>query len=170
MVCVYHQVARDTAQQIVRHGLLQGSGGERRDKDIKKADSLLNELRPQHCAQRSLDRIKNVYGYLASGDKVIDIVTGRAKKPTEILEDPGQVLLQVEVDPRRCFVSDLDLYDTFLQLVKQGEAEQATKVGQAYWSTVRPLDSYDGSIHRPEVMVTYDVPASAILVKYEHAD
>jgi hypothetical protein len=161
MLNVYHQVAKNRAHEIITQGLLQGSGGERRNKDIEKTDALLNELRPQTCLQASLDRDRNAYCYLADNDGVVDIVTGQRKKPADIVE-PGQTLLTVQVDPQRCYVSDLDLYDKLVEYVKQADREKARITAQAYWAAVQRLDSYDHSFRRPEVMVTYDVPPISI--------
>ncbi len=72
-------------------------------------------------------------------------------------------LIALDIDPVRCFVSHLDTYDVVQEAMKKDENESRLQdLAMSYWRKLIRLDRYDASIRRPEVMITYDVPPSAI--------
>lgn len=161
MVYVYHQVSRKRLDDIRHDGLVQFPAGERREGTIAVVDALLNDVRPERWTVAGVDRERNIYGYLAVGDKLVDIRTGKTLSPHEVIE-PGQVLVRIAVDPLCCYVSDLDMYDKIKELVEADEHKRALQLAQRYWAAVQPLDTYDSAFSRREVMITYDVPANMI--------
>jgi hypothetical protein len=63
-------------------------------------------------------------------------------------------------------VSNLDLYDEILQYLKRQNTTKATEIASRYWQQLTRLDNYDHSngFNRPEIIVTYNVPASCLEV------
>ena len=166
MATAYHQVAREQLKSILSDGLLQGSEGDKTDADIRDTDLFLNEHRPPEVIAAGIDRQRNIYCYLTDGDKVIDITSGESKPRHNILTDPDQVLLKLTVDPDRCFVSDLDLFDEVKSLLKAGQIQQANERAITYWECLTVLRFYDRQVpfRRPELMVPYDLPPDVITV------
>ena len=65
--------------------------------------------------------------------------------------------MRVYVDPRRCYVSDLDIYDEIKYKISNDTVTAAD--AQKYWEAMRRLEDFAvGDIHRPEVMITCDIP------------
>jgi len=164
MARLYHQASKKDAAKILREGLLQGAGGERRaaDDDISRGDALLNRLRSPQDKQRGLDRERNVYCYMAAEKGIVDITSGAIEDPAAVLDDASQTLLAIDADPAHCFVSDLDRYDSFMQAAKNGDMEQARKLGREYWRALQSLQEYAHTFRRPEVIVTCNVPPEKI--------
>jgi hypothetical protein len=103
----------------------------------------------------------------SSGDKGDDkeiIKTDNLKGVHEISRSKSQALLRVSVVSTCCYVSNLDLYDEVLLCLKRGNAAKAKKLADKYWHELTRLDKYDHSngFIRPEIMVTYDIPATQI--------
>lgn len=157
----YHELPVSTLDKVLKQGLVQGETGSKTDEDIHNTDVFLNRYRPALYERRGLDREKNIYCYLAFNDEVIDITSGTPKSPAAIVANKEQVLLLLQVDPQRCYVSNLDLYDQIVKLVKMN-SPQAKKLAQDYWYSLQQLAAYDDSMRRPEVIVTYNIAPSAI--------
>ncbi len=161
---LYHEVERDKLGSVLANGLSQGSGGGKRDKAINKTDKFLNSFRSKELISLGVDRQTNIYCYMAEDGKVADITSGMRKSPDNISQDPGYILLKVTPRPGGGFVSDLDTYDGVKECLLQGDTAGAHKLAAAYWKRLVPLEEYDGSYHRPEVMLAYDVGPEDIAV------
>ncbi len=160
---LFHKIQSDRVTDVLRHGLLLGATGDMRGPMVAKTDDLLNAFRPPHLTRKGVDRKTNTYCYLTIGREVVDITSGDKKSPEEIAASPTHTLLEIEVDPTACYVSDLDLYDTIMQLLQNADDATAHALTPVYWSRLQPLSQYTGGSRRPEVMVTYDVPPACIL-------
>lgn len=161
MVEVFHEVQSDDVEAVLLRGLTLGSGGDKRNADIVKTDKFLNQFCPRSLRDGGVNRETNVYCYLSVDGAVLDIVSGEKRSPVEV-KSPGQTLLRVMVDPHASYVSDLDLYDKIMELLKNSNESEANQLAQNYWRKVQLLTEYRGGIRRPEVLVTYDIPPTSI--------
>jgi hypothetical protein len=68
-------------------------------------------------------------------------------------------LLRITADPTKCYVSDLDLYDTVKRAMELQEQDTTLEnLAEKYWQKIVSLDEFEvGMIERPEVMITYDI-------------
>lgn len=147
---------------MLQHGLMLNPGGDKTDDSIRQTDAFLNNCRPPRLVKGGVDRMRNNYCYLAHGDYIIDITSGEEKPVLAFTNERPQALLQIDVNPTACYVSDLDLYDQVKQLLQNDDQPSAQRLAHVYWEALQLLGTYRGNIHRPEVMTTYDVPPSAI--------
>jgi hypothetical protein len=154
---IYHQLESDAWRSARYRGLQKSSRGVKgRNEQVIKTDAFLDQHRPSFLKAKGVSRNHNLYGYLGDGTNLIDIQTGKLCPATRKAAEKGQVLLQVEVAVQDCWVSDLDLYDA----VKNASSHPISALehaGASYWASLQPLGEYDGSIRRPEVMITRDV-------------
>lgn len=159
---LYHEADPKKADSILEDGLKRTSRGEKGDDSaIIRTDKFLDDLRPDNLIKAGVSRDDNLYMYLSHKDKIVDIETGEAVELTEFMNQAEGAVLKVEADARRCFVSDLDIYDKIKKAIENKDYAEAT--AKKYWSTLVPLDNYKpGQIKRPEVMITYDIPPEAI--------
>lgn len=74
-------------------------------------------------------------------------------------EEGMKVPADHEVDPKHCYVSDLDLYDRIKSFFESGDVAQAEKLAPTYWEKLTSLEEYGGWFRHPEVLVTYNIPA-----------
>ncbi|HEY0964923.1 MAG TPA: hypothetical protein VGE13_00405 [Candidatus Saccharimonadales bacterium] len=162
MTKVFHELTNDIADTVLQHGLLLGGSGEKTDAEVHKADVFLNRYRPTPLLEQGVDRETNNYCYLSSGSGIIDITSGKTKSLKEFTTNTRLALLQIDVDPTMCYVSDLDLYDQVKQLLQNTDLANARRLAHVYWDGLILLANYRGDIHRPEVMVTYNIPPSSI--------
>lgn len=159
---VYHQAARPSINAIMQHGLKASmSGSKSQDSAITQTDQYLDSQRPSNLIQANLSRQHNSYAFVPSGaNSLINITDGSIIAVDQLRLDSSQVLIQLEVDPQRCFVSNLDMYDA-IKAAHQGHADsrQLQELAQKYWRKLIPLSDFNfGVVSRPEVMITYDVP------------
>jgi hypothetical protein len=114
----------------------------------------------------NVSRDNCLYCYFYYKNKIVDITDGKLKDVDEISRSKSQALLRLKVVPTRCFVSNLDLYDEILQYLKRQNTTKATEIASRYWQQLTRLDNYDHSngFNRPEIIVTYNVPASCLEV------
>jgi hypothetical protein len=162
MVKVFHEISHDTVGTALQRGILLGTGGDKRDREIHETDEFLNKYRPARLEEKGVDRQTNNYCYLSKGENIIDITSGKEKTLSEFLSQSKQALLQIEVDPALCYVSDLDLYDQIKELFAKGDETNARRLAPVYWNSLQLLADYPGGVRRPEVIVPYNIPASAI--------
>jgi small nuclear ribonucleoprotein (snRNP)-like protein len=144
LVVVYHEIKKDYLDKVLKNGLKRSSRGDKGDdEDIKKTDQLLDKSRPK---------------------KLTD---GKSKNISDISQRSEHQLLEVKIDPKRCYVGDLDCYDRILNMVKYNNIEQAHELAAVYWQRITRLDKYnhDKGFKRPEVMVTYDIPSSQLEIE-----
>lgn len=165
-VVVYHEVRPESLEQVLRAGLKRSDEGEKSDAVVQRTDDCLEDRMPADLARRGLSRRSVVYGFLSSGDKLVDIRDGREVGVEQFAAERELVLLRFDVDSADCFVSDLDAYDAIKVCVDSG-AEDAllSRLAQRYWERVVPVDDYDpGRYRRPEVMVLNDIAAEDITI------
>jgi hypothetical protein len=158
---LYHEISKDNLNAALSNGLKRSPRGAKgSDQTIIRTDHLLDSLRPQRLIAAGVSRDNNLYCYLAVKHQVVDITTGQLKEPKEISADPQQLLLKLQADGQKCFVSNLDIYDQVKAAVKSQQRAEAHKLAQLYWEKLSPLSSYrhENGFRRPEVMVTYDIP------------
>lgn len=156
----YHEVSPDNVDAVLREGLKRTSRGDKGNDDaIMRTDQLLDELRPKKLKEAGWSRDDNLYAYVADGDQIIDITSGKWIPVNEYVARSEQSVLEVAVDPARCYVSDLDLYDELRTAVEQERDEADLRaIAARYFAAIQPLNSFDGAkIVRPEIMVTYDI-------------
>lgn len=162
MTVVFHEIAPESVGSSLTNGIVLGKKGTKTDQAIHATDQFLDTLRPQRLARRGVSRVTNNYCYLVEGDDVISIVSGEKQPITEFLQHTDQAVLRVEVDPRTCYVSDLDLFDEIKSLRARGDTTRAQQLGATYWQHLQLLADYDGTIRRPEVMVPCNIPPTAL--------
>ena len=154
---IYHEINKDKLEATLLNGLMLGNSSGKRDASITKADEFLKSMCPANLSANGIDRLANIYCYFATGDKIVDITSGEPKLPADILHGTDQALLRIKADASRCYVSDLDLYDTIKVARDNGDIKEARQLAPFYWKRVILLADYDGSFRRPEVMVTYNI-------------
>lgn len=166
MVTLFHEIEVDERADALRRGLLQGEGASKRGAVINKTDEFLRAFQPEHLVRAGIDRQANIFCYLTRGQQVIDATTGNVRGPAAIARDHARLMLQVEVDERRCYVGDLDVYDQIRDLLIAGELAKARQLALVYWRHVVPFAEYAGQLRRPEALVTYDIsPANLSMVE-----
>jgi hypothetical protein len=159
---VFHEIPEASVDTVLQRGLLLSEGGSKTDKAIARTDTYLNQYRPDGLIKNGLDRETNTYCYVCRDDKIIDITSGQAKSITEFIRESREALLQIDVDPGRCYVSDLDLYDQIKALLATDDTTNAERLARVYWSELMLLADYHGDVHRPEVIIPYNIPPSVI--------
>jgi hypothetical protein len=162
MTTVFHKLKNDRLDDVLAHGLLLASSIGSHSEEIDMTDNFLNKLIPSSLRQKGLDRKTNIYCYMTANDRAVDIKTGDKKSPQGIIDSPQQSILRIEVDPKSCYVSDLDLYDKILELLQDSNEAEAKNLARMYWQKIQSLSDYSQDITRPEVMVTYDIPPACI--------
>jgi hypothetical protein len=165
VVSAYHEIASSKLGAVLKNGLKRKAGGDKSsDKEITKTDGLLDKYCPKDLKDAGLSRQNNLYCYLAYKDSVVDITDGKLKLPAKLSQSPKHVLLRLYIDPIRCYVSNLDLYDQILEAIKLSQDSLAIELTHEYWRQITRLDKYDHTqgFKRPEVMVTYNVPKEYI--------
>lgn len=161
---IYHEVRPELLDQVLRDGIKRNDHGEKTDSVVQRTDECLEGRIPEELRNRGLGRRNVVYGYLSSGDKLVDIRSGQDVDADHFSSQRELVLLRITVDSVNCFVSDLDAYDAVKVCVKSGAGETLlTRLAERYWARVGPLDEYEaGQFRRPEVMVVNNIDADEI--------
>lgn len=162
---VYHEANPKAVDSILREGLQCTSRGDKGDdQNIIKADYCLDSNIPGKLKALGVSRDNNLYAFVNIGDRIISITNGQEMPIQQFLQQSNQAVFCLEVDPGRCFVSDLDIYDQIRQAIKaQSPKEQLAELSAAYWQKLTPLSQFKpGQILRPEIMITYDLPPDCI--------
>ena len=157
----FHETDPSSVNTILKDGLQCTSRGDKGDdKAIIKTDKLLDDCRPEHLRQAGVSRDNNLYAFVASGDNIIDITKGDMLPLDRFVSQSRQTVLKLQLNPKHCYVSDLDRYDRLKDSVEQGaDPEQLNHQADQYWQALAPLTTFhSGDIRRPEIMVTYDIP------------
>jgi hypothetical protein len=162
---IYHVINSDVVNSILKKGLKRSTRGEKGDDDsIKKTDAFLDNMRPKNIKKMGLSRVNAIYGYLPIHDGVADIRSGKVIA-TEKIVDSGTTLLRLTVDPKRCYISDLDMYDMVKDQIRNEDDMRLKQSAAEYWTNVTRLDKHSIDIpRRPEIMVTYDISPGDIEV------
>ncbi|MGH7217956.1 MAG: hypothetical protein ACREGE_00720 [Candidatus Microsaccharimonas sp.] len=156
----YHEVSPDQLQSVMANGLKKESRGAKgNDRWIIKADAYLDEHRPKSVVEAGVSRDDTIYAYYVSDTSVITITDGAAISVHDFIESKKGSLLELQLDPRRCFVSDLDTYDALKDALRQHKnSEELETLAKSYWSKLVRLDSFEPNmIRRPEIMITYNL-------------
>lgn len=162
---VYHEIDPSTLDTVLRDGVKRTMHSDKiSDTLIRKTDAFLDTHRDKHAQNIDMQRAEITYAYIGNKDRLIDITTGQEIRVADFVAKTGKTLVQMKVDPTRCFVSDLDLYDTIKRSMQLNEqASTRENLAATYWDKLVRLDMFSPDmIKRPEVLITYDVPASAI--------
>lgn len=164
VMIAYHELTPKAVKSVLQEGLKRTSRGQKGDDSlIAKTDKLLDARRPTELRRADISRDDNLYAYVVHKNKVIDITDGSFVSCTEFIERSKQAVLELQVDPVKCLVSDLDIYDRLKKIVEYGENSDA--VIDIYWQALVPLINFvPGDIRRPEIMVPYNVVPSDIKV------
>lgn len=156
----YHETNPDILSAALVHGLRCTSRGDKGDDPaIKQTDDFLDALRPKLLLAAGVSRDDNLYAYLCIDESVVDITDGSLVARTKFIQRSTQAVLELEIDPRRCYVSNLDTYDALKDALTHYDTPAAEKIAHSYWSSLTPLTDFTlSSIKRPELMITYDIP------------
>jgi hypothetical protein len=163
----YHTIDTHSLQTVLKTGLKRTSRGEKGDKTaIKKTDALLDTHRPGHLIKAQVSRDDNLYAYVADGNQVINITNGEKIDLDTFVERQDQAILQVTIDPEKCYISDIDLFDTIKNAVEANtDARTLRDLAAEYWQNLKPLKDFSiNDIRRPEIMIPYDIPADKIKI------
>lgn len=162
---VYHEANLKAVDSILEKGLKCTSRGDKGDDSvIMQTDKLLDDCRPEKLKQAGISRDNNLYAFIADNNKVISIVDGGAVRIGEFVEKSDQAVFRLTVDPKKCYVSDLDLFDATREAVEKDKSPTTlNKHAARYWNALTPLSNFKiNTIKRPEVMVTYDISPESI--------
>lgn len=156
---VYHEVAPESVHEILQEGIRCGANGEKTDASIEQADRYLDKCIPASLAVAQVSRRNNIYAYLIEGEHVVDIVEGERLSLAQFLAQSEQQVVALDVDPERCYVSDIDAFDALKQTLEKGsDVAELEELAARYWARLTPMPLYAvGSMGRPEVMITYDI-------------
>lgn len=162
---VYHEIQPDALEAALINGLIRASRGDKgADKAIIKTDQFLDAHCPRRLKDQAVSRDDNLYAYAHVDGSVIDITDGRHVPIGQFVAASSQRVLELDVDPEKCFVSDLDTYDA-LKAAIEAHRDQSVldRLAKSYWNKVVKLSGFDPAvIRRPEIMITYDVQPDSI--------
>lgn len=157
---VYHKISSSSLDSVLQKGLRRQSRGKSGDDAmIIKTDYFLDERRSTDMKAKGISRDNNIYAYIGDGEKIVDITNGDIVSFDLFKQQSDEPLLRLQVDPHRCFVSDLTSYDRVKHAMAQGVSGAELEIlARAYWHSVQSLSHFQlGTIRRPEVMITYDI-------------
>jgi hypothetical protein len=162
---VYHEINPQKIDEILGQGIRRDKQGDKTDHVVNKVDEFLDTHLPDG-APADLNRKNVIYAYVSHDDKVIDIKNGELVPTKAFMAKSKQTLLRMMVDAEKCYVSDLDLYDTIKRAMELGEQDSTLEnLANQYWQRIIPLYEFQlGAITRPEVMITYNIQPHDIQV------
>jgi hypothetical protein len=165
-VLVCHEVEPDVLDSVLREGIKQDTHGEKSDSLVERVDSYLDSRRPDDVVANGLSRAHVIYGYLCDGDKLFDIRDGATVHVEKFAAQRQLVLLQLAVDAKHCFVSDLAIYDAMTHAMERGEADTVLReLADRYWRRLTSIEHFEREqFCRPEAMITSDIAPSEITV------
>ncbi len=162
---VYHVVNPDHLQSILDNGIKRTSRGDKGDDQlIAQTDVFLDDRCPVALVRQGVSRSNNLYAYFSFEDKIVDITDGAVTSINEFISGTSQKIIELVVDPRRCYVSDLDTYDSLKRAIEgSSDSGKLDELAASYWRKLTPLESFSlGMIDRPEIMITYDIEPSSV--------
>lgn len=157
---LYHEAPSSELKSILASGLKQRIKREKGSKPlIAETNHILDKKCPNHLKSKNLSREYNLYAYIPIGDRVIDIKDGTLIQVSTFVQQNTQNIIKINVDPVRCFVSDLDAFDALKLAIKQKYSHKTiSNLAKSYWGKIIPLNEFElGAVYRPEAMITYDV-------------
>lgn len=161
----YHEIQPSMLEAILANGLLRTSRGEKGDDDaIIMTDQFLDACRPQLLIKQGVSRDNNLYAYVCVDNFIINITDGARVPLHAFIITSSQQVLELDINPQKCFVSDLDIYDALKSAIEAHEHQSnLDRLAKSYWAKIVSLSNFDTSIiRRPEIMITYDVPPDKI--------
>jgi hypothetical protein len=161
---IYHEIRPEALPTALAEGLVRTSqGAKSEDPAILKTNSFLDKHCPDHLRAAGLSRRNNIYGYIGSGSSIIDIQNGQKIPLQEKQRQNNLALVRLEVDPRHCWISDLDKYDAVKDAIMRNTSiQELIPLSNDYWNSLQPLKDYSARIRRPEVMIICDISPLAI--------
>lgn len=162
MTRLIHKISKDKIESAIITGLLTNEVKDIKDDEINRTDELINHILPKKYIKVGINRKSNIYCYLTYDNYVIDIESGNKVDVKDLRVSPTDSLLYVDVDPTKCFVSDLDIYDQIKNALINNELKKAKQLAVLYLKKLQRLSDYNHKIMRPEVMVTYNISPSNI--------
>jgi hypothetical protein len=161
MTYAYHEVDPAQLDSILQNGLMRSSTGAKTNESaIVKTDQLLDHYRPEALRSAGVSRQNNIYAYFATNNKVADIISGQLVELSDFIAKSEQAVLRLAIDPKYCYVSDLDMYDNIKLIVEADNknTEALRDLAARYWDSLIPFSDFEKSmIRRPEIMITYDI-------------
>jgi hypothetical protein len=150
MTIAYHEIKSSSLSEVLENGLKCTSRGEKGDdQHIIKTDTLLDKYCPNSLRTAGVSRDNNLYAYTAVNGKIANITDGTRVDIHDFVKNSHQTVLKLTIDPRRCFVSDLDAYDKVVDAMKgHKSAESLKRLANEYWSRLIPLPKYKPSSTR----------------------
>lgn len=129
------------------------------DAFVEKTDKYLGAHRPKNLIDARVSRDDNLYAYVADGDNIIEIADGKKTSLSIFIHQQEQTVLQITIDPDKCYVSDLDLFDMVKNAIQSAADVQVLhNLAAHYWRSVRSLKDFSvGDIRRPEIMIPHNV-------------
>jgi hypothetical protein len=169
---VFHKTGTDSVASILQDGLRCGKQGRHSLEDhARRANEVLDELRPGALRRRGVDRHRCAYGYLWIDGRIADVDSGRFVAQDEWDVGDGYTTLQLVVDPDTAFISDLEAYDVLAKHIDAGE-DDVRALAARYWERLvalpdlcahyRLADDLPARLERIEVLITADVPSADI--------
>lgn len=161
---IYHEISSGMLPKIKSEGLKRTARGTKSNEDaILRADNVLDQYIPPELQASGVSRNNTIYGYLGDESSLVDIQDGQKISLKKKKQQNGQVLLRLDVDPKDCWVSNLNAYDAVKQAIANRKSHQAlSKLCKDYWNGVRPLNEYQCDIERPEIMITCNISPVSI--------
>lgn len=169
-VTLFHEINPSATDKVLTEGIKRKVSGEKDDSEKKKVDTFLDTHLPDWAKEKEVCRGNALFAYLERDGKVIDITDGEPVPVGRFMAKSDEALLKITVDSDRCYVSDLDLYDTLMRAMQLDEQDSTREhLADRYWERIVPLAEYEpGTIKRPEVLVAADIEPSGIeVVKQE---
>jgi hypothetical protein len=157
---VYHEIATDSLEQVLKNGIKRAKQSDKsKESAIQKTDKFLDTHRTPAIVAAGVSRAETIYGYMATDGEAVNITNGKQISIPTLKANRSKRLVKLAVDPSRCYVSDLDLYDTIKRALELDEQDSTREhLAQQYWTKIIRLSDYEpGTIRRPEVMIAYDV-------------
>lgn len=164
---VYHEISPEKLDSVLQDGIKQGSSGKKSsDEWIKKTDLFLDENRPESLIELGISRKNTIYAYLVRHSMIFSINDGQEVPISAFIKQSSEAIVEIAVEADKCYISDLDIYDTVKSALETGSDKRTLRhLASTYWKQLTPLTDYETvKIRRPEVMITYDIPRSAIRV------
>lgn len=161
----YHEVSPEHIDRILQEGLKRTSRGDKGDdENIIATDNYLDKMCPKILKDQGVSRDNNIYAYVVMGDKVLRITDGKLVNAAAFVAQSKQKVLELSIDPKHCFVSNLDMYDKAKNAI-QYKQPTLQALAQEYWEQLRPIDEYTvDDFSRAELMITYDISSTDIRV------
>lgn len=164
---VIHEIAPESIASVRSDGLSTTRKGEKsNDTAIQRANTALDNNRPADVVKAGVSRENANYGYYLRDNVVTDITDGQTYSMSRFLDRSSKTVLLLEINPTRCYVSDLDTFDDFKELVEAESTQDIiTQKATEYWQRVVTLSQYKaGDFLRPEIIIPYDIPPQSITI------